>query len=125
MKGGRSNTPTRKISFVSLVVYGPKVSLLNLSHGDLQLLKPSRVVPTYILCGKSSTCKHLRPYKYSGKDTINYENSSEQRLQGSTHIISKRVLIVIYNLNPISLISYSLSSKALATDDSSQNIIRL
>ena len=38
-------TPARKINFVSLVAYGPKVFLLSLSHGGLQLLKPGRVVP--------------------------------------------------------------------------------
>ena len=45
VKGGRGGAPTRKISFVSSMVYGPKVFLLSLSHGGLQLLKPGRVVP--------------------------------------------------------------------------------
>ena len=43
-KGGRGCTPARRISFVSLVAYGPKVFLLSLSHGGLQLLKPGWVV---------------------------------------------------------------------------------
>ena len=42
---GRGGAPTRKISFVSLMAYGPKVFLLSLSHGGLQLLKPGRAVP--------------------------------------------------------------------------------
>ena len=33
VKEGRGVTPAREISFVSLVAYGPKVSLLSLSHG--------------------------------------------------------------------------------------------
>ena len=45
VKGGRGSAPAREISFVSLVAYGPKVYLLSLSHGGLQLLKPGRVVP--------------------------------------------------------------------------------
>ena len=45
VKGGRGGAPAREISFVSLVAYGPKVSLLSLSHGALQLLKPGKVVP--------------------------------------------------------------------------------
>ena len=32
IKWGRGSAPTRKISFVFLVAYGPKVSLLRLSH---------------------------------------------------------------------------------------------
>ena len=42
---GRGGTPARKINFVSLLAYGPKVFLLSLNHGGLQLLKPSRAVP--------------------------------------------------------------------------------
>ena len=45
VKGGRGSAPTRKISFVSLMAYGPKVFLLSLSHRGLQLLKPGTVVP--------------------------------------------------------------------------------
>ena len=48
MKGGRGGAPTRKISFVSLVAYGPKVFLLSLSHRGLQLLKLDRVVPNTV-----------------------------------------------------------------------------
>ena len=33
VKWGKGSTPTRKISFVSLVAYGPKVSLLSLAMG--------------------------------------------------------------------------------------------
>ena len=44
-KGGRGSTPAWRISFVSLVAYSPKVFLLSLSHGGLQLLKPGRAVP--------------------------------------------------------------------------------
>ena len=44
-KGGRGGAPARKISFVSLVAYGPKVSYSALAMGALQLLKPGRVVP--------------------------------------------------------------------------------
>ena len=42
---GRGGAPTREISFVSLVAYGPKVFLLSLRNGGLQLLKPGREVP--------------------------------------------------------------------------------
>ena len=42
---GRGGAPAREISFVSLMAYGPKVFLLSLSHGGLQLLKPGRAVP--------------------------------------------------------------------------------
>ena len=45
VKGGRGSAPTRKINFISLVAYGPKVVLPNLSHGGLQLLQSGRVVP--------------------------------------------------------------------------------
>ena len=48
VKGGRGDTLAREISFVSLVAYGPKVSLLSLSHGGLQLLKPGRAVPNTV-----------------------------------------------------------------------------
>ena len=44
VKGGRGDTPTRKISSVSLVAYGPKVFLLRFSHEGLQFLKPGRAV---------------------------------------------------------------------------------
>ena len=33
VKGGRGGAPTRKMSFVSLVVYGPKVSFSALAMG--------------------------------------------------------------------------------------------
>ena len=46
---GRGGAPAREISFVSLVAYGTKVSLLSLSHGGLQLLKPGRAVPNSFL----------------------------------------------------------------------------
>ena len=49
VKGGRGGVPTRKIIFVSLVAYVLKVSLLSLSCGGLQLLKPGRVVPNNLL----------------------------------------------------------------------------
>ena len=42
---GRGGAPAREISFVSLVVYGPKVSVSALAMGGLQLLKPGRAVP--------------------------------------------------------------------------------
>ena len=42
---GRGGAPTREISFVFLVVYGPKVSDSALAMGGLQLLKPGRAVP--------------------------------------------------------------------------------
>lgn len=63
---------------------------------------------------------NTQSYNYSGKDTTNYKNSSKQRLQGSTHIISNRVLIGIYNLNAISHILYSQLSKVLAYDNTHQ-----
>ena len=44
-KGGRGCAPAGRRSFLSLVAYGPKVFLLSLSHGGLQLLKPGRAVP--------------------------------------------------------------------------------
>ena len=47
---GRGGAPAREIIFVSLVAYGPKVFLLSLSHGGLQLLKPDRAVPDNKLC---------------------------------------------------------------------------
>ena len=40
----------REISFVSLVAYGPKVSLSALAMEGLQLLKPGRVVPNNLIC---------------------------------------------------------------------------
>ena len=42
---GRGGAPTREISFVSIVAYGPKVSDSALAMGGLQLLKPVRAVP--------------------------------------------------------------------------------
>ena len=48
-KGGRGGAPARGISFVSLVAYGPKVSLSALAMEGLQLLKPGRVVPNSIV----------------------------------------------------------------------------
>ena len=45
VKEGTGGTPTWKISFVSLMTYGPKVFLFSLSHGGLQILKLGRVVP--------------------------------------------------------------------------------
>ena len=45
VKGVRGDAPAREISFVSLVVYGPKVCHSALAMGGLQLLKPGRAVP--------------------------------------------------------------------------------
>lgn len=44
-EGGRADAPAGKISFVSSVAYGPKVSLLSLSQEGLQFLNPGREVP--------------------------------------------------------------------------------
>ena len=43
--GGRGGAPAGRISFVSLVAYGPKVFYSALAMGGLQLLKPGRAVP--------------------------------------------------------------------------------
>ena len=45
-KGCRGSAPARKISFISLVTYGPKVFLLSLSQEGLQFLKTGRWFPT-------------------------------------------------------------------------------
>ena len=52
VKGGRGGAPTRKISFVSLMAYGPKVFSFSLRHEVLQFLKPGSAVPNI---NKSST----------------------------------------------------------------------
>ena len=42
---GRGGTPAREISFVFLVAYGPKVSLLNFSNEGILLLIMGSTVP--------------------------------------------------------------------------------
>ena len=45
VKGGRGSAPARKISFVCLVAYGPKVFHSALAMAGLQLLKPGKAGP--------------------------------------------------------------------------------
>ena len=61
-KGGRGGAPVGKIRFVSLVAFGPKVSLLSLSHGGVQLLKPGRVVPNTASLQTHEQCFTLGQY---------------------------------------------------------------
>ena len=79
-KEGRG-APARKIGFGSLVAYGPKVFLLSLSHGGLQLLKPGRAVPNkYQYCQFVDHTLHSRSLKHRKHNQRNssWELSVEQ-----------------------------------------------
>ena len=82
--GDRGGAPGGRISFVSLGAYGPKIFLLSLSHGRLQLLKPGRAVPN------TGQGMKLR--------TVYYKSENTKVLQGYTLSYIEKLFNFIYFL---------------------------